>query len=314
MQRVAKHPDTEAELYVSPGQQVDFVVTQPMSVKRPVQRGAAPVAQLRKQGISSKTGQPYDFMTDVYEATDVIVQAPLQVLDAETGKPVSNKGQIKRSELAGFLNQLRTPGADYAELGALANRYLAEQKGITLPVLDSPTAFDFIESVIGRPGSRASRKTLVTINQQTGDVYPLSKQDAVTLGFVSSSSADPTLARKYVGPPSLDIRESPKTMEEWSRMGEGEGDWEQYKDFGDEELGVANVGVLEPRKQGPLQQKRVPALSGAGAELQDIREQLAKIKATEPKISTASLPSNLEAVTQQLMAQAGRRAGKRRNR
>jgi hypothetical protein len=311
---VAKHPDTEAELYVSPGQQVDFVVTQPMSVKRPVQRGAAPVAQLRKQGISSKTGQPYDFMTDVYEATDVIVQAPLQVLDAETGKPVSNKGQIKRSELAGFLNQLRTPGADYAELGALANRYLAEQKGITLPVLDSPTAFDFIESVIGRPGSRASRKTLVTINQQTGDVYPLSKQDAVTLGFVSSSSADPTLARKYVGPPSLDIRESPKTMEEWSRMGEGEGDWEQYKDFGDEELGVANVGVLEPRKQGPLQQKRVPALSGAGAELQDIREQLAKIKATEPKISTASLPSNLEAVTQQLMAQAGRRAGKRRNR
>lgn len=313
---VARHPETNAELYVSPGDQVNFILTQPMAVKRPVKTGAPPVAQLRKQGISSKTGQPYDFVTDVYEATDVIVQAPLQVLNAETGQPISNKGQINRNELAGFLNALRNTHniKDYAELGSVANHYLAEQKGITLPVLDSPTAFEFIENVIGRPRSRTSRKTFVTINQQTGDVYPLSKEDAKSLGFTGGSVADPTLARKYSGPPSLDVRESSRSMESWSRMGEGESDWEQSKDFGDEGLSVANVGVLEPRTQSSLQQKLSPASTGPGAELQNLREQLAKIKATEPKTSAEPLPSNLEVVTQKLMAQAGRRAGKRRNR
>lgn len=313
---VARHPETNAELYLSPGDQVNFILTQPMAVKRPAQKNAAPVAKLRKQGISSKTGQPYDFMTDVYEATDVIVQAPLQVLNAETGQPISNKGQINRNELAGFLNSVRneTGVKDYAELGSITNRYLAEQKGITLPVLDSPTAFDFIEGVIGRPRSRVSRKTFVTVNQQTGDVYPLSREDAQSLGFAGGSVEAPELGRKYSGPPSLDVRESPKNMESWSQLGEGETDWEQFKDFGDEALGVANVGVLEPRRPGSLQQKLSLASTGAGAELQNLREQLAKIKTTESKVSSAQLPSNLEVVTQQLMAQAGRRAGKRRNR
>jgi hypothetical protein len=299
-----------AELYVSPGQQLEYITTQPMSVKRPLSKGAAPVGQITREG---KYG---NFTSDVYEATDTIVQAPLQVLNADTGELVSATGQIKRSELTGFLNGLRnqTGVSDYAELGSLANRMLAEQKKITLPVLDSPTAFDFIEGVIGRPGSRPSRKSFVTVNQKTGDVYPLSRQEAQQLGFAKGSVADPSITRKYVGPPSLDIREAPKSMESWARMGEGEADWEQYKDFGDEGLGVANVGVLVPRQQSELQQRLAPATTGPGAELQDLREQLAKIKPTETVFSNEQLPSNLEVVTQQLMAQAGRRAGKRRNR
>jgi len=301
---------TGAELIVSPGQQLEYITTQPMSVKRPLKKGAQPVSQITREG---KYGQ---FTSDVYEAAETIVQAPLQVLDAETGKTISGTGQIKRGELAGFLNGLRSATGikDYAELGSLANRMLAEQKGITLPVLDSPTAFDFIEGVIGRPGSRPSRKSFVTVNQKTGDVYPLSREEAQQLGFAGGSVVEPSLSRKYVGPPSLDIRQSPKSMESWSRMGEGEADWEQYKDFGDEELGVANVGVLVPRRPGELQQRLSPATTGSGAELQALREQIAKIEPKETRFSSEPLPSNLEVVTQQLMAQAGRRAGKRRNR
>lgn len=307
---------TGAELYVSPGQQTEYVMTQPMAVKRPLKQNAPPVAQLRKQGISSKTGQPYDFLSDVYEAAETIVQAPLQVLDAKTGKTISAAGQVKRDQLSGFLKNLRESSGvkDYAELGALANRYLAEQKGITLPVLESPTAFEFIESVIGRPGSRPSRKSFVTVNRQTGDVYPLSREEAQSLGFAGGSVVEPSLSRKYVGPPSLDIRESPKGLEQWARMGESDVDWEELKDFGDEPLGVASLGGLVPRVAGPLQQKLSPATKGPGSELQLLREQLAKIKATQPKVSTEPLPSNLEVVTQQLLAQTGRRAGKRRNR
>jgi hypothetical protein len=301
---------TGAELVVSPGQQLEYITTQPMSVKRPLKKGAPPVGQITRKG---KYGQ---FTSDVYEAAETIVQAPLQVLDAKTGKTISGTGQIKRGELAGFLNGLRTATGvkDYAELGSLANQMLAEQKGITLPVLDSPTAFDFIEGVVGRPGSRPSRKSFVTVNQKTGDVYPLSREEAQQLGFAGGSVVEPSLSRKYVGPPSLDIRQSPKSMESWSRMGEGEADWEQYKDFGDETLGVANVGVLEPRRPGELQQRLSPATTGPGAELQALREQIAKIEPKETRFSSETLPYNLEVVTQQLMAQAGRRAGKRRNR
>lgn len=299
-----------AELYVSPGQQIEYITTQPMAVKRPLQKGAAPVGTVTRQGQYGK------FTSDVYEAADTIVQAPLQVLDAKTGKTISSVAQIKRDELAGYLNSLRnsTGVKDYAELGSLANRYLAEQKGITLPVLDSPTAFDFIEGVIGRASSRPSRKSFVTVNQKTGDVYPLSREEAQQLGFAGGSVVEPSLARKYVGPPSLDIRQSPRSAESWSRMGESDTDWEQYKDFGDEGLGVANVGVLAPRRPGELQQRLSPATTGPGAELQALREQIAKIEPKETRFSSEPLPSNLEVVTQQLMAQAGRRAGKRRNR
>jgi hypothetical protein len=301
---------TGAELIVSPGQQLEYITTQPMSVKRPLKKGASPVGQITREG---KYGQ---FTSDVYEAAETIVQAPLQVLNAKTGETISGTGQIKRGELAGFLNGLRTATGikDYAELGSLANRMLAEQKGVTLPVLDSPTAFDFIEGVIGRPGSRPSRKSFVTVNQKTGDVYPLSREEAQQLGFAGGSVVEPSLSRKYVGPPSLDIRQSPKSMESWSRMGEGEADWEQYKDFGDEALGVANVGVLTPRRPSELQQRLAAATTGPGAELQELREQIAKIEPKETRFSSETLPSNLEVVTQQLMAQAGRRAGKRRNR
>ena len=301
---------TGAELYVSPGQQIDFITTQPMAVKRPLNSNAQPVGTVTRKG---KYGE---FTNDVYEAAETIVDAPLQVLDTKTGKAVSSVSQVKRSELVDVLDGIRnfTGVKDYAELGALANRYLAGEKGITLPVLESPTAFEFIEGVIGRPGSRQSRKSFVTVNQKTGDVYPLSREEAQSLGFAGGSVVEPSLGRKYVGPPSLDIRESSKSEESWARMGEADVDWEQAKDFGDESLGSANLGGLSPRATGELQRKMSPATTGLGAELQSVREELAKIKATEPKFSTAPLPSNLEAVTQQLMAQAGRRAGKRRNR
>lgn len=298
---------TGAELYVSPGQQLEHITTQPMAVKRPL-RDAKPVGKITRKG---KYG---DFTNDVYEAGETIVQAPLQVLDVKTGKQVGSAAQIKRSDLAGFLNSLRAPGMDYTELGALANQQLAAQRGITLPVLESPTAFEFIESVTGRPGSRQSRKSFVTVNAKTGDVYPLSKEDAQALGFAGGSVIDPQQGRKYVGAPSLDIREAPTNEESWARIGEGAEDWEQLSNFADESLGVASMGGLQPRRPGELQQRMTRATTGAGAEMERVRQQLATIKPNEVVFSNEPLASNLEVVTQQLMAQAGRRAGKRRNR
>ena len=48
--------------------------------------------------------------------------------------------------------------------------------------------------------------------------------------------------------------------------------------------------------------------------MQSTRQALAKVEPEKIVFSPERLPSNLEAVTSQLMAQAGRRAGKRRNR
>ena len=267
---------------------------------------------------------------------------------------------------------------DYTELGKLTNQQLAKQRGITLPVLESPTSFEFIESVLGRPASRQSRKSFVTVNFKTGDVYPLSREDAQSLGFAGGSVADPLQGRKVVGTPVLDVRQSPKSVESWARMGEGAEDWEQLTDFAEEGLGVANMGSVEmhqarsPQEQrratspavkplftgGPLvgatqemflvpetnlqrypagvsvgkrlayteqpTQKRVLRFGSLGEQLQaldpehigtsmqSVREQLATIKPKEIVFSQEQLPSNLEVVTKQLMAQAGRRAGKRR--
>jgi hypothetical protein len=53
---------------------------------------------------------------------------------------------------------------------------------------------------------------------------------------------------------------------------------------------------------------------GIGAEMQSTRQALAQVEPEKIVFSPKSLPSNLEVVTNQLMAQAGRRAGKRRNR
>lgn len=299
--------NTGAELYISPGQQLDYITTQPMAVKHPL-RDAKIVGTVTRQG---KYGQ---FTNNVYEAAETIVQAPLQVHDAETGEALGTAAQIKRDEFAGFLNNLRfaTGVTDYEKLGALANQQLAAQRGVTLPVLESPTAFEFIEGVVGRPGSRLSRKSFVTVNKKTGDVYPLSREEAQSLGFAGGSVVDPSQGRKYVGPPSLDIRESPKSEESWARLGEGEADWEQLKDFAEEGLGVASMGGLHPRQVGELQRSLAPATTGPGAEMQSLREQLATIKPKEIVFSQEKLPSNLEVVTKQLMAQAGRRAGKRR--
>jgi hypothetical protein len=48
--------------------------------------------------------------------------------------------------------------------------------------------------------------------------------------------------------------------------------------------------------------------------MQSTRQALAKVEPEKIIFSPQRLPSGLEVVTQQLMAQAGRRAGKRRSR
>ena len=410
------------------------------------QRENLPVGQIRKQGTSGRTGKAYDFLSDVYEASDEIVQAPLQVEDLE-GNPVSYAGRVSRSgmqeameraerQLGSELNAARqdvsalsrqrlvnseqatninnflnmaagrgnlkeNPVAQAAKRAGVptvqkqnlvASRVqdeLRATQGIQLPVLESPTAYEFVQSVIGRPANPPARRRLVSLGKE-GQVFPitneelLAAQEAGTMpqNYGQVNQADYSLTRRASGPSVLDITASAKDYSgrpTGERVGYGPEDFidvdspvleGQSAYLGSVELGrarspqeqrIATSPATKPLFTGgpivgPAQEfflvdvpesQRYPAGAAVGTrmtttrqetkprtlrfgslgeqlealdpqrtgqEMRSLRQQLATIKPTETVFSSEQLPSGLEVVTQQLMAQAGRRAGKRRNR
>lgn len=405
-----------------------------------------PVGQIRKQGTSSRTGKEYDFLSDVYEASDEIVQAPLQVEDLE-GNPVSYAGRVSRSgmqesmqraerQLSSELNAARQDVSALsrqrlinAEQAANINNFLnltagrgnlkenpvaqaAKQagvptiqkqnliasrvqdelrstQGIQLPVLESPTAYEFVQSVIGRPANPAARRRLVSLGKE-GQVFPISNQELAAAqaagtmprNYGQVNQADYSLTRRATGPASLDISASAKDYSgrpTGERVGYGAEDFIEVDSpmmegssayMGNVELGrtrspqeqrIATSPTTKPlytggpiigptrdfvllpetnlqqypggvstiSRYGTTQQPSKPMTlrfgdlgqqlqaldpQGIGAEMQSTRQALAKVEPEKIVYSPKRLPSNLEVVTNQLIAQAGRRAGKRRNR
>jgi hypothetical protein len=403
-----------------------------------------PVGQIRKQGIS-KYGRPYDFLADVYEATDEIVQAPLQVEDLE-GAPVSYAGRVRRSDMEdsmlraqrqlnqelsaakqetanlkkigvpaeniqsinNFLNMaagrgnLKTnpvakvareagvpvPQANVRIAGRVQDE-LRSQKGIQLPVLESPTAYEFVQGIIGRPSNPPAQRRLVSLGKE-GQIFPVAQEELIAAqqanlmpkNYRTVSQSDTSLTRRVSGPIPRDVMFSPKDLSGGptaERVGAGAEDFidiENYLEqgpsayYGSVELKSARSpeeqrratspankplytggpiigptrdfvllpetnlqqypgGVSTLPRYGTTQQPSKPMTlrfgdlgqqlqaldpQGIGAEMQSTRQALAKVEPEKIVFSPERLPSNLEVVTNQLMAQAGRRAGKRRNR
>jgi hypothetical protein len=403
-----------------------------------------PVGQVRKQGVS-QYGKPYNFLSDVYEATDEIVQAPLQVEDTE-GNPVSYAARVRRTDMEdamlraqrqlndeltkakreastlskigvptesiqsinNFLNMaagrgnlkenpvakaarqagVQVPQANVRIAGRVQNE-LRSEKGIQLPVLESPTAYEFVQGIIGRPGNPAAQRRLVSLGK-SGEVYPITNEDLIAAqqeglmpkNYRSVSQADPSLTRRVSGPVPRDVMFSPKDLSgkpTGERVGYGSEDIVDVDTYLEEGPSAYYGSVELKSAQTPEQQRRLtspankPLYTGGpiigptrefylvpetnlqqypagvsvgtrlgttqqpskpmtlrfgdlgqqlqaldpqriGAEMQSTRQALAKVEPEKIVFSPQRLPSGLEVVTQQLMAQAGRRAGKRRSR
>lgn len=338
-------PLTDAKgnvLRVSAAQQQRFIMTQPMAVRR-----VTPVLEVDPQGnqrqrtvqrVARKTGKA--FSAPLVQLEDVIVNAPLQVLNAKTGLEISNAAQISRADLNNTLDQiegqLRAAGmqADYTQLASALDEQLVTQRNIKLPVLSSNTAFNFIEDLRGRPGSRPTRVMYGTTGN-LGEIYPiaadqiedfLSRNQLPALGVRKAGQtgfASTTRPRQVTGAPTFGIQEAPKGTATGSAAADAEL-LQQRRDVTGSLLGESALGYTggrsvelgSARLPGLLQQKISPATTGVGAELQELREQLGKIEGKQPSAQppVESTPTNVDVLSQQLLAQSKRRAGKRRNR
>lgn len=342
--------DTQGNVItVSPAQQRQFVMTQPMSVRR-----VTPVLQTDEQGnqrqrmvqrVARKTGKP--FSAPLVQLEDVIVNAPLQVLNAKTGEEISGAAQISRSNLNQLLDQfegqIRSTGGtvNYQQLASDLDDYLVNTQNIKLPVLSSNTAFNFIENLRGRPSSRATT-TMYATTGDLGDIYPIAadqiedfiaRNNLPALGVRKAGQtrfASTTLSRQMVGAPTLNIQEAPKgTLT--GIAAEDEDLLQQLRDvrgsiLDDSELGYTGYRSVElgsSRSPGLLQRKLESAKSGISAEMQQMRSQAEAIKGENwkkqfpnlfPPQEEALPTGNIETAMSQLLAQAGRRSGKRRNR
>lgn len=223
---------------------------------------------------------------------------------------------------------------DYLELASALDEYLVTQRNIKLPVLSSSTAFNFIQDLRGRPGSSPTRVMYGTTGN-LGEIYPIAadhiedflssnKLPALGVRKVGQSGfASTTRPRQATGAPTFGIQEAPKGTATGSAAADAEL-LQQRRDVTESLLGESALGYTggrsvelgSSRLPGLLQQKISPATTGVGAELQELREQLGKIegKQPSPQPPVESTPTNVDVLSQQLLAQSKRRAGKRRNR
>ena len=334
-------------LRVSAAQQQRSVLTQPMSVRR-----VTPVLEVDPQGntyqrnvrrISRKTGK--SFSAPLVQIEDHITYAPLQVFDATTNQEVSGSAQVSRTMLNRTLDrlegELHNQGleADYNLLAEGLNQHLINTQNIKLPVLSSNTAFNFIENVRGRPSSRPTRSMYGTTGN-LGEIYPIAADQIETFLEVNqlpalgtrkagqSGFSSTTRPRQATGPSTLNIQEAPKATLT-GIAAEDEDLLQQNRDVRGSVLDEADLGYSggrsvelgSARRPGLLQQEMAPATTGTGAELQRMRSAMQDIKKKEiqfsnlsPQQAAASSAGNMDTVMTGLLAQAGRRAGKRRNR
>jgi hypothetical protein len=336
-------------LRVSAAQQQRFIMMQPMIVRR-----VTPVLKTNPQGnqeqlmvqrLARKTGKTFE--APLVQLEDVVVNAPLQVFNAKTGLEISGTAPILREDLNNMLDQIEGQfraarmKVGYGELASALDEQLVAQRNIKLPVLSSNTAFNFIENLRGRPRNRPTSVMYGTTGN-LGEIYPIAadqiedflatnreifkKNKIPSLGARKAGQtrfASTTRPRQATGAPVFNIQEAPR-----GRLtgiaAEDEDLLQQRRDvtgsiLDESELGYAggrSVELGSVRRPGLLQQKISPATTGIGAELQELREQLGKIEGKQPSVqpSVESMPTNVDVLSQQLLAQSKRRAGKRRNR
>lgn len=167
-------------------------------------------------------------------------------------------------------------GPKYKQVAGETQRLLGEQLRVNLPVLESPTAYQFIENLTGKPRSVPTRRRLVSLGR-ADEVYPISDEDlarAQALGLLpktygSTSQNDYSLTRGVLGPVPENVTTSAKPNS--GRASEERVGWEasdvvslnDYEDTGRPSAYYPSVEL--GRSRSPQQMKKDASLTGPRA-------------------------------------------------
>lgn len=292
---------------------------------RPV---AKPVGYVQK--INRKTGKPFN--VPVWEATMEEVNAPLQVVDVNTGAENITDG-IDRNQLVNVLSEAdrqtteyrgklkgiisrvlqkiedpekfgltqdlntydqieaavdefkKSQKPRYQDVAQKAQQLLEKESGIRLPVLDSQTAYNFIQNVTGAPQSTVPSIVLLTENSKTKALLPTKENEILQARelevtnkygesrpmlprvYGSNKIKDTSRSRGVMGQIPIDITQSPKSEENRTpqiRLGwddDAVEDANNYEDVG------SNIIAYYPqvelgRSRSPEQMKKDAGLTG----------------------------------------------------
>jgi len=153
---------------VSVAEQENFVTMQPMGLPSKIEPVGIPVRRNTNRA------------SDLYRVYTTSINAPIQILDAKTQKPKNIKlSRPFMEEAVGKANLAaqKTTGKKYPFSNEIADELdviLKVEQNIELPVLQSGTKSEFVDSLIGRPKSKPQTFTYATINETKGTIYPFS--------------------------------------------------------------------------------------------------------------------------------------------
>lgn len=192
--------------------------------------------------------------------------------------------------------------ASYGNVAKVLQQDLMTQKNIRLPVLDSYSAYSFIDNIIGKPRDQAAQRRLVlkgTNAQGLTSLIPVEStlqetkkgqqkvvniQDLATRQNrqIAVSTPDPNLSRIPMGAPTSDITTSaktPVTAQQFERVGWGDQDIIQLKDFAEGEIQGGYQSSVELGRQSintPLRQRQIKIdNTGVSGEMRQLRRELA---------------------------------------
>jgi hypothetical protein len=152
---------------VSVAEQENFVTMQPVGLPSKLEPVGIPVRRN-----SNRT-------SDLYRVYTTSVNAPIQILDAKTRKPKNvrlSRPLMEEATAKANLAAQKTTGKKYPFSGEIANELdaiLKVEQGIELPVLQSGTKGEFVDSLLGRPKNKPQTFKYATLDKK-GTVYPYS--------------------------------------------------------------------------------------------------------------------------------------------
>ena len=164
-------------------------------------------------------------------------------------------------------------GDEYNHRNNIVKQLLATEVGIKLPVLDSNTAYEFMQQAVGRPSNPTAKRRLVTVNNSTGVIYPVNQKELeytqsllneegnplMPKHFGSVNQKDTTIFRGATGQALQDATQSAKDRSgrpTGERVGYGDEDFIDVEgQYGDEAVG--NFGSVElGRHRTPQEMRR----------------------------------------------------------
>ena len=325
----------------------NIIMSQPIALNRLLNKKPIPPGKKIEniQEIAEPIGEAYQYGRKqlVHEATTEVVQAPLQVeiLDT-TGKLIeTRKGSLRRSELAGMVNQIQNNIAtenaaggllrerieafnkqnaatgqkmtkaratleaqkisrqmnvpvntvikrvtnqlqpNYKNIAKVLQQDLMTQKNIRLPVLDSYSAYSFIDNIIGKPRDQVAKRRLGLLSRNDQKVASFIPADSILQEtkqgqqkvvnirdlstkqnrVVAVETPDPNLSTVPMGAPTTDITTSAKRSadaQQFERVGWGDHDIVELKDFTEGELQAGYQSSVELGRSTPMGDARSP--------------------------------------------------------